>query len=142
MKENKTKIIRIVVGTLIPIVYTIIHIPPEVTISQIISAVVVFYVIMYFSIRALNYFKIVQNLEMIYKPFDDIIKKIRYAKAVSQGAEMNDDNKESQEDVFEAIREPSIYKGPLKGTKGFSPFLLLLGLGWFLFLLIFYDVLR
>ena len=59
MKENKTKIIRIVVGTLIPIVYTIIHIPPEVTISQIISAVVVFYAIMYFSIRALNYFKIV-----------------------------------------------------------------------------------
>ena len=59
MKENKTKLIRIVVGTLIPIVYTIIHIPPEVTISQIISAVVVFYVIMYFSIRALNYFKIV-----------------------------------------------------------------------------------
>ncbi len=59
MKEYKVKIIRIVVGTLIPIVYTIIHIPPEVTISQIISAVVVFYVIMYFSIRALNYFKIV-----------------------------------------------------------------------------------
>ncbi len=59
MKENKTKIIRIVVGTLIPIVYTIIHIPPEVTMSQIIAAVIVFYVIMYFSIRALNYFKII-----------------------------------------------------------------------------------
>ena len=59
MKENKTKLIRIVVGTLIPIVYTVIHIPPEVTMLQIISAVVVFYVIMYFSIRALNYFKIV-----------------------------------------------------------------------------------
>ena len=59
MKENKTKIIRIVVGTLIPIVYTIIHIPPEVTISQIISAVVIFYVIIYFSIRALKYYKII-----------------------------------------------------------------------------------
>ena len=59
MKENKTKLIRIVVGTLIPIVYTIIHIAPEVTISQIISALVVFYVIMYFSIRALKYFKII-----------------------------------------------------------------------------------
>ena len=59
MKENKIKIIRIVVGTLIPIVYTVIHIPPEVTMLQIISAVVVFYVIMYFSIRALNYFKII-----------------------------------------------------------------------------------
>ena len=79
---------------------------------------------------------------MRYKPFIDIIKKIRYAKAVSEGAEMNEDNKESQEDVLEAIREPSIYTGPLKGTKGFSPFLLLLGVAWFLFLLIFYDVLR
>ena len=59
MKENKTKIIRIVVSTLIPIVYTIIYIPPEVTKSQIIVAVVVFYVILYFSIRALKYFKII-----------------------------------------------------------------------------------
>ena len=79
---------------------------------------------------------------MIYKPFSVIIKKIRYAKAVSEGAEMNEDNRDIQEDVFKAIREPSIYKGPLKGTKGFSPFLLLLGVAWFLFLLIFYDVLR
>ena len=59
MEENKTKIIRIVVGTLIPIVYTITHIPPEVTISQIISAVVIFYVIIYFAIRALKYYKII-----------------------------------------------------------------------------------
>ena len=59
MKENKTKIIRIVVGTLIPIVYTIIHIPPEVTMSQIISAIVVFYVIMYFCFRTLTYFKVI-----------------------------------------------------------------------------------
>ena len=78
---------------------------------------------------------------MRYKPFNDIINKIRYAKAVSEGAEMNENNKDSQEDVLEAIREPSIYSGPLKGTKGFSPFLLLLGVAWFLFLLIFYDVL-
>ena len=78
---------------------------------------------------------------MRYKPFNEIIKKIRYAKAVSEGAEMNEDNKDSQEDVFKAIREPSIYKGPLKGTKGFSPFLLLLGVAWFLVLL-FYDGLR
>ena len=75
---------------------------------------------------------------MSYKPFSDIIKKIRYVKAVSEGAEMNEDNKDSQEDVFKAIREPSIYKGPLKGTKGFSPFLLLLGVLWLLVLL-FYD---
>tara|TARA_B100000965_G_scaffold3332_1_gene2644 strand:- start:160 stop:339 length:180 start_codon:yes stop_codon:yes gene_type:complete len=56
-KENKTKIIRLVVGTLIPIVYTIIYIPPEVTMSQIISAVVVFYVIIYFAIRVLKLYK-------------------------------------------------------------------------------------
>ena len=78
---------------------------------------------------------------MRYKPFNDITKKIRYAKAVSEGAEMNEDNKERQEDVLYAIREPSIYKGPLKGTKGFSPFLLFLGIAWFLFLVMFYDVL-
>ena len=59
MKKHKTKIIQMVLVTLIPIVYTIIHIPPEATMSQIISAVVVFYVIMYFSIRALTYFKII-----------------------------------------------------------------------------------
>ena len=75
---------------------------------------------------------------MRYKPFNEIIKKIKYVKAVSEGAEMNEDNKESQEDVLEAIREPSIYTGPLKGTKGFSPFLLLLGVIWFL-VLYFYD---
>ena len=78
---------------------------------------------------------------MRYQPFNEIIKKIRYAKAVSEGAEMNENNKDSQEDVLEAIREPSIYSGPLKGTKGFSPFLLLLGVAWFLFLVMFYDVL-
>ena len=75
---------------------------------------------------------------MRYQPFNEIIKKIRYAKAVSEGAEMSKNNKDSQEDVLEAIREPSIYTGPLKGTKGFSPFLLLLGVIWFLVLL-FYD---
>ena len=45
---------------------------------------------------------------MRYKPFNDITKKIRYAKAVSEGAEMNEDNKDSQEDVFKAIREPKV----------------------------------
>ena len=77
---------------------------------------------------------------MRYQPFNEIIKKIKYAKAVSEGVEMNEDNKESQEDVLEAIREPSIYSGPLKGTKGFSPFLLLLGVAWFLVLLFYYDL--
>ena len=68
---------------------------------------------------------------MKYKPFNDIIKQIRYAKAVSQGAEISEDNKENQEnqenqeEIFQEIREPGIRKGPLKGTKGFSPLLLL-----------------
>ena len=62
---------------------------------------------------------------MKYKPFNEIIKQIRYAKLVSEGAEISEDNKENQEEVFQAIREPGIHKGPLKGTKGFSPLLLL-----------------
>ena len=62
---------------------------------------------------------------MKYKPFNEIIKQIRYAKLVSEGVEISEDNKESQEEVFQAIREPGIHKGPLKGTKGFSPVLLL-----------------
>ena len=62
---------------------------------------------------------------MKYKLFNDIIKQIRYAKAVSEGAEITEDNKENQEETFQAIREPGIRKGPLKGTKGFSPHLLL-----------------
>ncbi len=75
---------------------------------------------------------------MIYKPFNDIIKKMRYVKEVSEGAEMNENNKESQEDVFEAIREPSIYTGPLKGTKGFSPLLLLFSIVLTFLFLIYY----
>ena len=65
---------------------------------------------------------------MKYKPFNDIIKQIRYAKEVSEGAEISEDNKENQEnqeEIFQEIREPGIRKGPLKGTKGFSPLLLL-----------------
>ena len=56
---------------------------------------------------------------MKYKPFNDIIKQIRYAKAVSEGAEITEDNKENQEETFQAIREPGIRKGPLKGKKRF-----------------------
>ena len=59
MKEKKTKVIQIVVGTLIPIIYTIIYIPPDVTIGQIISAIIIFYVILYFAIRTLKYYKII-----------------------------------------------------------------------------------
>ena len=59
MKEKRTKVIQIVVGTLIPIIYTIIYIPPDVTIGQIISAIIIFYVIFYFAVRTLKYYKII-----------------------------------------------------------------------------------
>ena len=75
---------------------------------------------------------------MRYKPFNEIIKQIRYAKAVSEGAEISEDNKENQEEVFQAIREPGIHKGPLKGTKGFSPLLLLFSVVLTIFYLIYY----
>jgi len=75
---------------------------------------------------------------MRYKPFNEIIKQIRYANAVSEGAEISEDNKENQEEVFQAIREPGIHKGPLKGTKGFSPLLLLFCLVLTIFYLNYY----
>ncbi len=75
---------------------------------------------------------------MKYKPFNEIIKQIRYAKLVSEGVEISEDNKESQEEVFQAIREPGIRKGPLKGTKGFSPLLLLFCLVLTIFYLNYY----
>ena len=75
---------------------------------------------------------------MKYKPFNEIIKQIRYAKLVSEGAEITEDNKENQEEVFQAIREPGIHKGPLKGTKGFSPLLLLFSVVLTIFYLIYY----
>ena len=43
MKEKREKVIQIFLGTLIPIVYAVIYIPPEVTITQIISAGFIFY---------------------------------------------------------------------------------------------------
>jgi len=75
---------------------------------------------------------------MKYKPFNEIIKQIRYAKLVSEGAEISEDNKENQKEVFQAIREPGIHKGPLKGTKGFSPLLLLFSVVLTIFYLIYY----
>ena len=48
MNAKRTKVIRIILGTLIPIFYTIIYIPPDITMEQIISAIVAFLVIVYF----------------------------------------------------------------------------------------------
>ena len=59
MQEKKIKMIRIVLGILIPIFYIIIHIPPDVTMQQIINAVVIFSVIIYLAVRVLKYYKII-----------------------------------------------------------------------------------
>ena len=59
MEERKTKVIRIVVGTLIPIFYTIIYIPPDVSTGQVLSAIIIFLVILYFAIKALKYYQII-----------------------------------------------------------------------------------
>ena len=59
MQEKRTKAIRIILGILIPIVYTVIHIPPEVTVTQAISAGLVFLVIIYFVIIVLKRYKII-----------------------------------------------------------------------------------
>ena len=58
MNEKRTKVIRIILGILIPIIYTVIHIPPDVTIEQIISSIVIFLGITYIAIRALKRFNI------------------------------------------------------------------------------------
>ena len=59
MQEKRIKVIRIILGILIPIVYTIIHIPPEVTITQVVSAGIVFIGIIYFVITVLKRYKII-----------------------------------------------------------------------------------
>ena len=56
--KKKTKVIRITLGILIPVVYTIIYIPPEVTIGQVIAAIIIFLVVIYIAIQAMKYYKI------------------------------------------------------------------------------------
>ena len=58
MQEKKIKVIQIILGILIPSTYIMIHIPPDVTIEQIISAIVIFSGIIYFAIRALKRFNL------------------------------------------------------------------------------------
>jgi len=58
MDEKKTKVIRITLGILIPVVYTIIYIPPEVTIGQVIAAIIIFLVVIYIAIQVMKYYKI------------------------------------------------------------------------------------
>ena len=59
MQEKRIKVIRITLGILIPIIYTIIHIPPDVTLTQALFAAIVFLVIIYFVISVLRRYKII-----------------------------------------------------------------------------------
>ena len=58
-KEKKTNIYKLIFYAVIPLVVSIIYVPPDITTSQAISALGVFLVSMYFAIKALKYFKII-----------------------------------------------------------------------------------
>ena len=59
MQEKRIKVIRITLGILIPIIYTIIYIPLDVTLTQALSAAIVFLAIIYFVISVLRRYKII-----------------------------------------------------------------------------------
>ena len=58
-KEKKTNIYKLILTAGIPLVYSVTSLTADITVSQAISALVAFFVIMYFAIRALKYFKII-----------------------------------------------------------------------------------
>ena len=55
-KEKKTTIYKLILGAGIPLVYSVTFLPPDITVSQSIYALVSFLVIMYFAIKTLKYF--------------------------------------------------------------------------------------
>ena len=55
-KEKKTNIYKLILTAGIPLVYSVTYLPADITVSQAISALVVFFVIVYFAIRALKIF--------------------------------------------------------------------------------------
>ena len=59
MQEKRIKVIRIILGILITIVSTVIHIPPEATVTQALSAGLLFLVVIYFVISVLKRYKII-----------------------------------------------------------------------------------
>ena len=59
MKEKKPKVFEIILVTAIPIFTAFTYIPKGTSITQIVSAGVIFSVIIYFVIRVLKYFKII-----------------------------------------------------------------------------------
>ena len=58
-KEKKTNIYKLIFYAVIPLVVSIIYVPPDITTSQSIYALACFLVIIYFAIKALKYFKII-----------------------------------------------------------------------------------
>ena len=59
MKEKKQKVLQIILASACSIFTVFAYIPKGLSISQTISAAVIFLVIIYFVIRALKYFKII-----------------------------------------------------------------------------------
>tara|TARA_B100001248_G_scaffold252327_1_gene228393 strand:+ start:348 stop:596 length:249 start_codon:yes stop_codon:yes gene_type:complete len=57
--ERRKQWIQIVFGSVIALGYGAIHIPADVSIRDIIFALLILFTIIYFSIRALKYFKII-----------------------------------------------------------------------------------
>ena len=58
-KEKKTNIYKLIFYAVIPLVVSIVYVPPDITTSQSIYALASFLVIMYFAIKSLKYFKII-----------------------------------------------------------------------------------
>lgn len=58
-KEKKANVYKLILTAGIPLVYSVTYLPADITVSQAISALVAFFVIVYFAIRALKYFKII-----------------------------------------------------------------------------------
>ena len=58
-KEKKTNIYKLIFYAGIPLIVSVIYVPPDITIAQSIYALASFLVIMYFAIKALKYFKII-----------------------------------------------------------------------------------
>ena len=59
MKEKKPKVIQIILLSACAIFSALSYIPKGLSIVQIISAGVIFFVVIYFAIRILKYFKII-----------------------------------------------------------------------------------
>ncbi len=60
LNERKKQWIQIALGSIIALGYGVLYLPTDVTIRDIIFALLIFLTIIYFSIQALRYFKIIK----------------------------------------------------------------------------------